>query len=54
MNMITVLLRRGEGAAREGGDERGGALALLMPAVNLIFFGLVGAGIQLVRFRSHA
>jgi len=42
------LLCRSEGASRDVQDELVGGLAALMPAVNPVFFGLVGASVRLV------
>lgn len=42
----TLLCHR---ADADGADDVAASLALLMPVINLAFFGLVGAGVRLVR-----
>jgi NhaP-type Na+/H+ or K+/H+ antiporter len=46
---LVVANRRGEGGGRDTHDDVAGGLGALMPSVNVLFFGLVGASIKLVR-----
>ena len=43
-----LVCARVEGGATEGAEDAA-SLALLMPLINLAFFGLVGASVKLVR-----
>lgn len=44
---LVVANRRSEGASRDVQEELVGSLAALMPAVNPVFFGIVGASVRL-------
>ena len=41
-----------DAAPRDGGDELTTGLAVLMPVVNLTFFGFIGATVKLVSRRA--
>ncbi len=47
------MARRVDSAPRDGGDELTTGLAVLMPVVNLTFFGFIGATVKLVRAVGH-
>ena len=50
-HQLADMTRRLDAAPRDSGDELTTGLAVLMPVVNLTFFGFIGATVKLVRSR---